>query len=250
MESRSKVIITILSGLLVVVGIVAVYLGISLSGMEVIVDNLENELASNESKQNSDKIQVKDESVENTSNKVETVEKVVYKYLPNINEGKCLNGKENVNYTVNRYADFNGVSAYINDDGKTVGFNVNGNVIKEKYTDVNITEYKTYSITNFSKKVVKVYIEGMGHGIGNEVLYFIMEDGTVEYMPIYKALKVQEFKSYGKLENVSNIVEIATGMAQASEDGSGNGPSWNTVFAINYEGNYYDIGDIVENKIK
>ena len=82
------------------------------------------------------------------------------------------------------------------------------------------------------------------------MLYFLMEDGTVEYMPIHKALKSQEFKSYGKLENVSNIVEIATGMAQANVDGSGNGPGWNTVFAINYDGDYYDIGDIVENKIK
>ena len=41
MENRSKVIIAILSGLLVIVGIVAVYFGISLSGMDVIVNNLE-----------------------------------------------------------------------------------------------------------------------------------------------------------------------------------------------------------------
>lgn len=250
MENRSKVIIAILSGLLVIVGIVAVYFGISLSGMDVIVNNLENELASNESNQNSDEVQVKDESVDDTSNKLEATEKQIYKYLPNINEGKCLNAKENVNYTISRSADFSGLTAYIRDDGKTVGFNVNGNLIKDKYPDVNITEYKEYSITNFSKKVVKVYIEGMGQGVGNEVLYFLMEDGTVEYMPIYQTLKAQEFKSYGKLENVSNIVEVATGTAQASEDETGNGPGWNTVFAINYEGDYYDIGDIVESKIK
>ena len=181
---------------------------------------------------------------------LQATEKIVYKYAPSLENGKCLNARENVKYTPNRTAEFYGLTAYIKDNGKTVGFNVNGNLIKDKYPEVNITEYKEYSITNFSKKVVNVYIEGMGQGVGNEVLYFLMEDGTVEYMPIHKALKAKEFKSYGKIENVSNIIDITTGMAQANIDGTGEGPGWNTVFAINNEGNYYDIGAIVQGKMQ
>ena len=34
-----------------------------------------------------------------------------------------------------------------------------------------------------------------------------MEDGTVEYMPLAYAIKNNDFRSYGKLEGVENVVD-------------------------------------------
>lgn len=264
MENRNKVVIGILCVLLVIVGVVAVYFGItsskSKSELENKIEALENKYASNvvvkdekeESENKNNEVNEDKENKENKEEKVETVEKIVYKYLPDVSKGKCLNAKDNSIYSVIRQTSFSEIGATIDDNGKTVALNVNWNNAKEMYPELDNTMqgYKNYSITNFSKKVVNVYIFGMGQAVGSEVLYFLMEDGTVEYMPIYKSLKEKLFKSYGKINNISDIVDIARGTVRANEDGSGNGPGWLSVFAINNEGNYYDIGSMIQDKLQ
>jgi len=203
----------------------------------------------NNSNISNEKVENIQENNTNSSN-VETAEKIVYKYLPSVENGKCLNAKENLSYYVSRSADFQGVTAYVGELGKSISLNVNWDSIKKAYgssslDEVTITGYKEYSITNFSKKIVNVYIDGMGQAIGQEVLLFLMEDGTVEYMPLHDSLVKQEFKSYGQIKSVSNIVDVVGGSAHSSIDG-GPGPGWYTIFAINNEGNYYDIGAILQ----
>ena len=89
---------------------------------------------------------------------------------------------------------------------------------------------------NFNKKVVDMAECGFGQSIDNETLFFIMEDGTVEYMPIATAVKNNSIKSYGKLEGVNDIISIKNVSA-----GAPNGGGWVTTIAFNKDGKFYDL---------
>lgn len=61
------------------------------------------------------------------------------------------------------------------------------------------------------EKIVDIFISGFGNGIGDETAFFLMADGTVEYMPIMKAHEKGEYKSYGKLPGVENVIKFMSG---------------------------------------
>lgn len=61
--------------------------------------------------------------------------------------------------------------------------------------------------------VVDVIVAGFGNGVGgSEAILMQMKDGTVEYIPIKKALS-EGFHSFGKIEGVEDIVRIRSVMA-------------------------------------
>ena len=68
-----------------------------------------------------------------------------------------------------------------------------------------------------------------------------MEDGTVQYMPLKKAIQNSDFKSYGNIEGISNIVEIVDGSSNIV-----NGPGYLTPFAITNDGSCYELYPIVD----
>ena len=68
-----------------------------------------------------------------------------------------------------------------------------------------------------------------------------MDDGTVEYVPLYDATKNHDFKSYGKLEDIKNIIRLYT--AEKSIDG---GSSF-VILAQDTQGNIYDLDSILNN---
>ena len=63
---------------------------------------------------------------------------------------------------------------------------------------------------NFSTKVNDIYASGFGQVIGYETLLFLMEDGTVEYIPVVKAMQEKMSQSCGKIPGVENIVKFYT----------------------------------------
>lgn len=68
------------------------------------------------------------------------------------------------------------------------------------------------------------------------ILFFLMEDGSVEYMHIIKALNEKEYKSYGKLNGVEDVVEII----EASTNRNGMCP-----VAIKQDGSFYDLSKLI-----
>ncbi|MBR3368507.1 hypothetical protein IKG45_01805 [Candidatus Saccharibacteria bacterium] len=109
--------------------------------------------------------------------------------------------------------------------------------------DENGEKYAT--IDNFSGKVISPFFAVFGQAAGSEVILFLMEDGTVEYMPM-TAFKDNLIKSYGKVDGLSNII----GFHQASlspyvgDDENGNpiyaGGGAETL-AEDINGNFYSL---------
>lgn len=179
-----------------------------------------------------------------------TNEKYTSTLRVDINTKKCLNSKENYEYNVYR-SDNNsllGISCIIDNDLVKIMFS-DFDKIKANYgIDVpsNLNSGNYITIDNFSsKKVVDIYIKSMGNAIGNEVIFFLMENGTVEYMPVRKALLNNNIRSYGKIEKLVNIVEIVDGRVNAV-----NGPGYITPFAITEDGSYYELYTLVSELLK
>ena len=242
MEKRSRIIISILAIFLVISGTLAVYFAVNFKRTvnEVAINYNKIEDLNNKLEQVSD--------IENNE-EIQANEKIVYKYTPDFENGKCLNAEENNIYTLTRHAEFQNyyIQAYVKDSGNNVQLSVEWNAIKNMFPKIKneLSGNKEYSINNFSSKVVDIYIYGWGQSVGYESLFFLMEDGTVEYMPIFTACKENNFKSYGKIAGIENIVDIVSGGVKYSIDDSGAGAGWASIFAINSDGNYYDIGKIL-----
>lgn len=66
-----------------------------------------------------------------------------------------------------------------------------------------------------SQKVVDMFTAMFGQSSGYEAVLLLMEDGSVEYIPMAKALRDGEIKSYGKLEGLSNIAKFYLGSGYA-----------------------------------
>ena len=220
----------------------AVYFGLSQNKQEETTQQ-ENEALKQENEEL--KLQIQDAQVqaENNGQKNEQGYKRIFK----------LNGEVNVtnksipeaNYVIERYSSSaEGVYAILgNDNTVTLAF---GNADEH----MSIQNYEKYSNTanvkiNFGdKKVQNVYNLGAGQSASGNCILFLMEDGTVEYMPLIYAIIHEDFRSYGKLEGAENIVDITSAYANGPFEGAGSG---NTVLLIQEDGTAYDIGEQLRN---
>ncbi len=107
------------------------------------------------------------------------------------------NNDKSVSYNIS-------LASYGSYDGNSVSV-----VVKSPYTSATIGD-KT---VNFDKKVIEVLFTGFGQATGSETILFLMEDGTVEYIPYRKAL-TGEMKSYGAIPNVTDVVKLFVGASE------------------------------------
>ena len=91
----------------------------------------------------------------------------------------------------------------------------------------------------FDKKVVDLYLGGMGQTSRGDTLFILLEDGTVEYIPIVKMFSNFDMKvsSYGQISNVANVVKFVTASASSGV----------TTLAIKNDGTYYDLQQVLAN---
>lgn len=91
-----------------------------------------------------------------------------------------------------------------------------------------------------ARKVTDVMVGGFGQAVGEETIFFIMDDGSVEYIPVYQAAKTNSFKSRGAIEGVEGIVKLRqVGM-------SSNCIGFGTVLAQKANGEFYDLYSILK----
>ena len=85
----------------------------------------------------------------------------------------------------------------------------------------------------FDKKIVDVFFGGMGQSVSGDTVFILLEDGTVEYIPIVHMFNHahEEVISYGKINSVSDIQKFT--LANTS-----NGF---TTLAIKSDGTFYDL---------
>lgn len=92
---------------------------------------------------------------------------------------------------------------------------------------------RTSSKLNFDKKIVDVFFGEMGQSSSGDTLFILLEDGTVEYIPIVHMFNnVQaEVVSYGKIDGISDINKFTL---SSTSDGV-------TTLAIKKDGTFYDL---------
>ena len=178
--------------------------------------------------------EVKEEKQENIT-KEETVEE---KNNNSINasdlvldSSKCINQK-NMVYSLSTNFDINGISIIYNNGN--VNISITPEIVKNSYNGINISN-SSYTV-NFNKKIVDIYVDGYGQSIGYETILFLMEDGTVEYIPFYYACNNNSFKTV-KLDGVENIIRFVSGSASPVEPGGG----YHTILAQKQDGTFYDL---------
>ncbi len=96
-------------------------------------------------------------------------------------------------------------------------------------------------ITGFNQPVRNVYFAFMGNGDMAPYILFLMEDGTVEYINSSKMLNGKNYKSAGKVEELSNIVKFVHLNAQDIDENGEGLSGWMTCAAIDEEGYSFDL---------
>ena len=113
-----------------------------------------------------------------------------------------------------------------------------------KYYSLNWTSNKDSVVNskiNFNKKIVDIFFGGMGQSVSGDTVFVLLEDGTVEYIPIVHMFNhVQgDVVSYGKINGVNDVIKFALA---SSSDGSV------TTLAIKRDGTFYDLWNNLKDK--
>ncbi len=95
----------------------------------------------------------------------------------------------------------------------------------------------------FTQGIKDVYVGGIGQDMSGDIILFLMDDGTVEYIPVYKALStggVDGLTSYGTLQDLKDVVKFYSVMAIRNPVGSSV-----TILAQTKDGTLYDLAPII-----
>ena len=109
------------------------------------------------------------------------------------------------------------------------------------FSGADTTIYEIIDTKSFDKKITQVLIDGSGQDVSSMAILYLMEDGTVEYVPLLKDINdnwgqqdnTKKVNSYGKLEGVSDIVSLIS----AEADG------YHTVLARKADGTVINLSD-------
>lgn len=155
---------------------------------------------------------------------------------------KCSNCDSNYNY--NLMASGHLASAKLQSDNKTVIVTIDYDDISSSTgNDVSSTGIKEHTVS-FSKQVADIYYGEYSLDTTYGTLLFLMEDGTIEYIPILDAAVKGQIVSYGPISNVNNIVKLYSNIIATSK---GNVGAYYTTFAQSTDGTLYDIMTILSN---
>ena len=239
MENKHNQAVTIF--LIVVICLLIAGLGV----MTYFVINLNNkvlELSSNTNNQNTveqntntnNKLDVPKEE-NNQSNETKKEETTSNNARVFLKPSMCLNATMSDSTKIIKHAKRDGMYAYLNDINK-VKFRCSAEIANKFRTD-SIDKEISVDIEFGDKKVVDIYIlsmQMMTDGRDN-TLFFLMEDGTVEFMPIRYAIIKNKFESYGKLEGIKDVVKIAEYGLSEGIGGVG------AILAVTDNGNFYSL---------
>lgn len=230
-NKRKNIYITIFVITTIIASCLAVYFAILANNnvKEVQNSKVDNTVSSSSTENSAQTSDLKEEQ------KVEKI--TVTTVPPRMDPNKCLNKDEGVTYFENTGDEFGGITCSLNTIKTSVNIDIDIDKVKSTYgLDIDKSN-EMMSIANFNENVADVKISSLGfQAVGYEVMLFLMEDGTVEYMPIYNALKENKIMSYGKIQGIKDIVKITDGYVRGNEGGGGGFP-----VAIKSDGSFYNL---------
>ena len=183
----------------------------------------------------------KEEKVENnTENEDNTINSLEF------NANNINNGNTN-SYTL---ANYNGtINITVDETGKNVTLSYNRKTLSDTYllnwdlTGVEEGVLESQTIT-FNGKVNDVLFSSIGQDATGDAILFLMEDGTIAYIPVYQSLTtngVEGLTTYQTISIIKDIVKFYTANVASGTSSSV------TVLAQTKDGTLYDLGPIINN---
>lgn len=157
-----------------------------------------------------------------------------------------------------------GLSMKVNDDKKSITLTIDWKVFKKivasiVYGGVAGDEVETSQITGFDKEIKSVFIGELGQDAQGLTLFYLMDDGTVEYTKVFiqktdnannKYYAVNwtyenapdgkitgvHFASMGAINGVSDVIKLYN-LDAYSQTGAG----WRTTIGATKDGSFYDL---------
>lgn len=139
-----------------------------------------------------------------------------------------------------------GISVSVDKTRKTARISYNGATVSNALglnwvTATDTSTYELIDTKSFDKKIVQVLIDGSGQDASSATILYLMEDGTVEYVPILKDINTnwsqadntKKFNSYGKLNGIADIISLVPAEAQG----------YHTVLARKADGTVINLAD-------
>ena len=159
----------------------------------------------------------------------------------------CVNEKNKTYIPMVGDVSEHGIRVYVQADLKSVDVQYNGSLLNEAYGLgwMTVNEYESLGTKTLNKRISQIFIGGYGQAMGNEVILYLMEDGTIQYTPIHKELTGDNWKqadndkkfiSYGELPGVEEVVGLS--MANTSA-------GYATTIARKADGSFYDLSSIL-----
>ena len=112
---------------------------------------------------------------------------------------------------------------------------------------------KEYSIQGFNKNVKDAIVGTVGQDASSAILFYLMEDGTVEYTRVFDnglnytyekdsegRITGEHFETQGAVKNVKDVVKFYNVDVHII-----NGSGWMTTIGATKDGSFYDLGEIV-----
>lgn len=203
-------------------------------------------------------ISLKSKEVKENSKKVQTpIKEEKQEQIKPLDLNKCINNS-NVTYTDSHLATntdtTSGISMNINPDKTSVTLSINWNTFGPiSMSSSWAPETRTYQINGFSGQIKDVYVGITGQDAMGITLFYLMEDGTVEYTPMFNFKTDSQGNSYyemnyktensftssGKINTVTDVIKIYTVSAT-------NGAGWSTTIGAKKDGSFYDLGSLIK----
>lgn len=109
-------------------------------------------------------------------------------------------------------------------------------ITKYLYTNEELSDYDLV----FDKEVVDIHMTSFDLSPSLNTIFFLLDDGTVEYMLVEDAIETNDFKIYGTLK-IKNIAKFYEGNVCSKE----NNKCEKTCFAQTVEGKIYDLAEYI-----
>ena len=165
-------------------------------------------------------------------------------YSLEFDNSNVSNGGEN-SYTI---ADYSGtIDVSIDETGKVATLSYNRKTLSDTYllnwdlTGVEEGVLESQTIT-FNGKVNDVLFSGIGQDATGDAILFLMEDGTIAYIPVYQSLTtngVEGLTTYQTISIIKDIVKFYTANVTSGTSSSV------TVLAQAKDGTLYDLAPII-----
>lgn len=248
-KGDNKSLIAIIVILVIVIFGMAIYIAYDKKIIFSEARNVENDKRSNNKKDNSNDESSKKDNTSTSTNVGDEVRE--------IDLSKSLN-TDYVYSNLSGTDSSQGLSMNVDTDKKgvtlTIDWNVFGPLTSASAWSSSITNYP---VVGFPKNVSDVLVGTVGQDVSGLNLIYLMEDGTVEYTPVFLKhtdasyyLSVnysayQQFATNGPISGVTDVVKLYNATMTPAGFNAASGGA--TILAAKKDGSFYDLGYIIMN---